>query len=103
MNEIPGLDIACLKAIEIKENKYHIFNIGSGKGPPLNQLIALLQETVENYFRVRYTLGRKIDIHRNILDIRLARGILEWQLTVSFEEGLQLALKYLGEQKIFLP
>jgi UDP-glucose 4-epimerase len=89
--------LSCLKAIEMKENKYHVFNIGSGNGISLNQLIAILKETIRKDIQVRYTVGRKIDVPVNILDVRLARDILGWQPTVSFEGGLRSTLEYFQE------
>lgn len=88
---------ACQRAMQTRENEYHIFNIGSGKGLSLNELISILKETVKNDIQVRYTIGRKIDVSVNILDNRLAKEILEWQPKVSLEEGLQLTAKYLNE------
>jgi UDP-glucose 4-epimerase len=88
---------ACVKAIEVREHKHHIFNIGSGEGLSLNQLIGLLKEAVGDQFEVRYSGGRKIDVPVNILDVRLARDSLGWQPSVSFEKGLRSTLKYLRE------
>ena len=88
---------ACLKAVEMRENKHHVFNIGSGKGLSLNQIIGLLKEAVKTQFEVHYTAARKIDVPVNILDVRLARDILGWQPIVPFEGGLRSTLKYLRE------
>ncbi len=89
--------LACLKAMEMKEKKYRIFNIGSGRGISLNQLIEILKETCRKDIQVRYTRGRRIDVPVNTLDINLARNILRWQPTVSLEKGLQVTVKYLEE------
>ncbi len=90
---------ACLKAVGMKEDKYHVFNIGSGKGLSLNQLVGLLKEAVGNRFEVHYTLSRNIDVPINTLDIRLAGDILGWQPTVSLEQGLQSTLRHLRESR----
>lgn len=89
---------ACLKAIETKQKEYHIFNIGSGIGTSLNQLIEIFRKQVKKNIQVRYTPGRKIDVPINILDINLAKDILKWEPTVSFEEGLELTLKEFKER-----
>lgn len=88
---------ACVNAIETRENKHHVFNIGSGKGLSLNQIIAYLKEEVKDRFDVDYQEGRKIDVPVNILDIRLARNILGWEPAIPFEKGLRSTLEYLQE------
>ncbi len=86
---------ACLKAIEIKENKYHVFNIGSGNGLTLNQLIEIMKKITGDEIPIKYSKGRKIDVPINILDIALARDILEWRPKVPIEEGVRETLQYL--------
>ena len=88
---------ACLKAIEMKKNKYHVFNIGSGNGLTLNQLLEIIKKITGDQISIKYSKSRKIDVPINILDIALARDILEWRPKVPIEEGVRQTLQYLKE------
>jgi len=94
---VSDIVLACLRAMEMEDKKYRIFNIGSGRGISLNQLIETLKEKFRKDIQVHYTMGRKIDVPVNTLDINLARNILRWQPTVSLEKGLELTIKYFDE------
>jgi UDP-glucose 4-epimerase len=69
-----------------------IFNIGSGSGLSLNEVV----ERMENLYRKKihriYSAGRKFDVIANILAIKRARCHLEWLPETTFIDGLlQLA------------
>jgi len=87
---------ACLKAMETREKKHRIYNIGGGSGLSLNQLIEILKKITGNEFPVEYSTGRKIDVPVNILDISLARGILKWIPKVPIKEGVRKTLEYVS-------
>jgi len=88
---------ACLKAMEVQVLGQHVFNIGSGVGLSLNQLITSLKGVLDKEIQVQYGGGRNIDVPVNILDVRLAREILGWQPNISFEAGLKSTLRFLRE------
>jgi len=79
---------ACIKLIEYR-GKYKIFNIGSGKGYSLNELLHILQRKVGRIFEVEYLKGRLQDVPVNILDIDLARKELGWSPKVDIETGIE--------------
>ena len=66
-----------------------LFNIGSGQGISLNQLISKIRQTLNKEFEVKYINGRKVDIPVNILDINTAKNFLQWQPTIDLEVGIQ--------------
>ena len=66
-----------------------LFNIGSGQGISLNQLISKIRQTLNKEFEVEYINGRKVDIPVNILDINTAKNFLQWQPTIDLEVGIQ--------------
>jgi UDP-glucose 4-epimerase len=67
---------------------HHIFNIGSGHGLSLNQLIHAIEKQLGHPVRVNYQPGRDFDIPINVLDISLAADELGWSPQVLFAEGL---------------
>jgi UDP-glucose 4-epimerase len=72
-----------------------LFNIGSGQGISLNQLLVKIRQVLKDDFKVEYFEGRKVDIHANILDIERAKKILKWQPTVKLETGIQYTWQWL--------
>jgi UDP-glucose 4-epimerase len=83
---------ACLKAVESRQNKYQVFNIGSGTGTSLNELIEIISKIIGKKIKVEYTKGRNIDTPVNILDTNRAREVFSWSPKVSIEEGIKRVL-----------
>lgn len=55
-----------------------IFNIGSGIGRSLNQLLVSLETVMKCNIQKKYRTGRKVDVPVNILGIDLAKKHLHW-------------------------
>lgn len=78
---------ALLKALTYSgENK--IFNIGSGQGHSLNEVIDVIEKVTGQALRVKYADARSFDVPINVLDISSARDYLQWEPTVSLFEGI---------------
>jgi len=86
---------ACLKAMNSKQTKYHIFNIGSGNGISLNELIEIMRKCAGKEIKVKYAQGRKIDVPINILDTTLAKKVFGWKPKVLIEQGIKTVLSNL--------
>ena len=71
-----------------RDGPSHIYNIGTGVGTDLNELIKLMTKACGVEPEVKYLPGRKVDIPVNVLDITLARTELGWEPGISLEEGL---------------
>lgn len=80
------------------ESKDRVFNIGSGKGRSLNEVIEILERTLGEPVEVRRYAGRHVDVPRSVLDITRARNQLGWSPTVQFEEGVSRTLDWLMEE-----
>ena len=65
-----------------------VFNIGSGRGTSLNELLALLEATLDAPVARRYLPGRPFDVRENVLSCELARRELGWVANVSLDDGL---------------
>jgi len=72
-----------------------LFNIGSGQGFSLNELLVKIRQVIQHDFEVEYIEGRKVDIPINVLDISKAKTILHWKPTVDLELGIQKTWEWL--------
>lgn len=75
-----------------------IFNIGSGSGTTLNELVRLLSELLGRELEVRHQPGRSFDVKSNVLCCQRAHQQLNWQPAIGMAEGLARTLAWLREQ-----
>jgi UDP-glucose 4-epimerase len=75
--------------------KCHVFNIGSGIGLSLNQVIATIQDVTQIQVVKRHFDSRIFDIPVNVLKIDAARESLGWHPKVSFTTGIERFSKWL--------
>ena len=90
---------AFVKAIAYS-GEQKIFNIGSGQGKSLNELLAAIETLLGREVRRIYTPSRAFDVPSNVLDISLASRYLSWSPETSFHEGLRKTLTWVAEQKM---
>jgi len=93
---ISDLVEAFVAVAERELGQHHIFNIGGVEETSLIQLLRLVEETVGKKGIVEYSLARKFDAPRIILDTRLARQELNWQPTVSLAQGLTQTWRWMS-------
>ena len=79
---------ALLKAATF-EGEPRLFNIGSGAGTSLRQLIQEIEALLGRALPVEYTAARSLDVPANVLDASLARRHLGWAPRTSLAEGLR--------------
>jgi len=77
------------------EGEPRIFNLGSGVGASLNQLIGEIRNLLGRPVRVEYTEARAVDVPVSVLDCTLARRHLGWSARTSLSEGLQRTCEWL--------
>jgi UDP-glucose 4-epimerase len=65
-----------------------VFNIGSGYGVSLRELVERLARLSGQRIEINYRPARPFDVPRIVLDISRAARVLHWQPKVSLEEGL---------------
>ncbi|MDR3564474.1 MAG: NAD-dependent epimerase/dehydratase family protein [Negativicutes bacterium] len=65
-----------------------VFNIGSGEGVSLNDIVKVLRSHLGYPIEVQYAAGRPFDVPISILDITRARQVLGWAPHLSFAEGI---------------
>jgi UDP-glucose 4-epimerase len=65
-----------------------VFNIGSGIGSNLNQILETIKTVTDKVLDVHYLNGRDVDVPKSVLDVSLAKQELNWQPKKSLLEGL---------------
>lgn len=75
-----------------------VFNIGSGCGTSLNELVAILSGLLGRDLEVTHKPGRQFDVKSNVLCCRRAQEHLPWQPQISMTEGLRRTVDWLRGQ-----
>jgi UDP-glucose 4-epimerase len=71
-----------------------IFNIGSGHGRSLVEVIGAIESLLDAKLRIDWRQGRPVDIPMSVLSVERAKIELGWQPSIPFEEGLRLTLDW---------
>ncbi len=75
-----------------------VFNIGSGQGTSLNQLLQLLEQTLDRPIARQYLPGRSFDVPASVLNPGLAERELGWQARTPMAEGLARTAHWMAQQ-----
>jgi UDP-glucose 4-epimerase len=81
--------LGLLMSIIYKNNFSDTFNIGSGVGVSINQIIQLLCGFSDKKVRINYIPKFKEDINNIVLDISKAEKMLNWEPVFDLNEGLK--------------
>lgn len=82
-------DLICaLLSVLNYQGQERLFNIGSGVGLSINDLICHINVMVQRPIKINYLEGRPFDVSSNILSIDKAIHHLSWLPKVSISEGL---------------
>ena len=68
---------------------HYIFNIGSGVGHSLNEIVIEIENLLNRRLTVEYTAARTFDVPVSVLSIDRARQLLGWKPLLSFSVGLR--------------
>lgn len=85
---------ALLKAAAF-EGEQKVFNIGSGVGTSLIELIKEIEALLGHAVPVEYAAARALDVPANVLDASLARRHLGWRASTPLGEGLRRTCEWL--------
>jgi len=77
------------------KGKCSVFNIGSGVGYSLNQIVQYIEKVLNHKVVVDYKPIRSFDLKYNVLDIELARTELNWSPEIDLELGIKKTLNYM--------
>jgi UDP-glucose 4-epimerase len=77
-------------AITEQRSASGIYNIGSGIGRSLRELLDAISANLGRTINVRYASPRSFDVPFNVLDTTKLRSAASWHLRVSLPEGIQM-------------
>jgi UDP-glucose 4-epimerase len=83
-----------LKKISVTSSEEVLFNIGSGVGYSLNDIVKKISSFIDQPVAVEYGEDRFIDIPSSILNITRAKEVLELKNYCPLDDGLMLTLKH---------
>ena len=78
--------------------EHRVFNLGSGQGIALNELVAAIDGQLAGRTNVEYAPKRVCDVPAIYLDVTRARDELAWQPRTSLEDGIAATLEFLSEE-----
>jgi UDP-glucose 4-epimerase len=78
---------------------YRIFNIGTGVGTSIMDLLRMLTQVTGIKPRVEYSAGRPVDVSINVLDSMRANRYLDWRAQTDCETGLQRTWDWISNNR----
>ena len=91
---------ANLLAARAKKTKGEVINIACGQAVTVNEIIDMINNLLGKSVKPTYTPPRPGDVKHSIADITAAQNLIDFKPTVSFREGLQLAIDWYRENLI---
>ncbi|MEJ7631719.1 MAG: NAD-dependent epimerase/dehydratase family protein [Rubrobacteraceae bacterium] len=78
-----------------KETKHKVFNVGSGRGVSVHELLDSISEATSERPMVEYLPARALDVHASVLDVSRAERELGWRPRTDLPEGISLTWTWL--------
>lgn len=79
------------------ETPSKVFNVGTGLGTSLNQLVDVVERVTGRRAQRIYSPARGFDIRENVLDTARATEELGWTASVSLEDGIRKTIEWRQE------
>ncbi|HZE59492.1 MAG TPA: NAD-dependent epimerase/dehydratase family protein [Burkholderiales bacterium] len=89
---------ALLKAARLRSpsaGEPRVFNLSSGRGTSLKELVAAIEALLGHPVRVNYSAARALDVPVNVLDASAAARHLGWRASTPLAEGLRRTYEWL--------
>ncbi len=71
-----------------------LMNIGTGKRISINKLYEVIEDILRTGIKPKYGPPRPCDIKHSVADVSLAHGLLRYQTTVQFADGLKKSIEW---------
>lgn len=88
--------VDALETVAQVETQNKLFNIGSGRGTSLNDLIDLIAAVIHERPAVEYLSSRLLDVPTSVLDASRARRELGWGPKTDLTEGIARTWEWLS-------
>jgi UDP-glucose 4-epimerase len=87
-----------IKALDVI-NGPSVYNIGSGEGVSLNDILVEIKKITNINFKVNYKPSRSFDVPVNVLDIKHAKINIGYKPLISLQEGISRTWNWIQGQK----
>jgi len=94
--------VRVIEKVLTMDTKSQIYNIGSGKGHALKDLLEIFRNELDLDFSVRLLPERLIDVPVNVLSINKAASELDFDPVMSLEEGIKRTLGWLKSSRMLV-
>lgn len=81
------------------EGEPRVFNIGSGRGHSIVDIIDIIEQVSRQRLRINYASARTVDVPINVLDNSRAKLHLNWLPKVDLVEGVSRSFEYMQREK----
>lgn len=88
---------AFVRAVEYSGMK-NCFNISSGNGTSLKDLIGMIEDVLGNPIEIRYLPSRPFDVPVSVLSNNLAREELKWVPSISMRDGIARTAEWMKSE-----
>jgi UDP-glucose 4-epimerase len=83
-----------LEAAANDKSDARIFNIGSGRGREVREVISAIEGVLRKKIRIAWQAGRPIDVPVSVVSTDRAKNVLGWWPKTPFEHGLELTTSW---------
>lgn len=84
-----------IRKIADGENEIRVYNLGSGKGTSVNEVIAVIKQTIGKELKVDYIKGRGTDVPVNFLDIKRYEEIYGKLHPLGLKDGIKKTTEFM--------
>jgi UDP-glucose 4-epimerase len=86
--------VSAIKRLEKAETNYEVFNVGTGKGSSVLEIINAFEQSTGE--KLQYTIGkrREGDVEQTFGDVTKANEVLGWKATLAIDEMMSSAWKW---------
>lgn len=86
--------VDALEAAAADRSDLRVFNIGSGRGRSLHEIIAAIEMQLERKLAISWKPKRPIDVPTSVLAIDRAKSVLGWTPKTPFDHGLEQTIAW---------
>jgi len=88
--------IRATQSIFDKKTKHKIYNIGSGQGATINEVVNLIEKITGKKAEIMNFPRRQVDVKRIVLDTSLIKQVIDFKDITPLEEGIKLTWKWIN-------
>lgn len=96
------IDDAINSIIKISTNdtKYDLYNVGSGIGYSINDILDIIKSELKINIKIKYLDKRKTDVIANFLDINRYKREFGEPITIGIKEGIRKTIEYWRKKNV---